>query len=85
MLAQASPERSARDVLDYVAQIRPRAWPNLRILELGDELLGRNGNLIAAAGAIYRRALDREPYLQEAMIDGGRGREVTAALNVATR
>ncbi|HEX3863445.1 MAG TPA: protein-tyrosine-phosphatase [Stellaceae bacterium] len=85
MLAQASPDRTAREVLDHVAQIRPRAWPNLRILELGDDLLERNGDIVAAASAVYRRVLDREPYFQEAMIDGGRQREVTAALNVPTR
>ena len=82
ILAQAHPARPAREVLDAVSQIRPRAWPNLRILEYGDELLGRGGEIVAAVGPIYRRVLDREPYLQEAMIEGGRAREVTAALNV---
>ena len=62
--------------------MRPLAWPNLRILEFGDALLGRNGELVAAAPAIYRRVLDRDPSFQEAMIDGGRGREVVAALGV---
>ena len=62
-----------------MARVRPRAWPNLRILELGDVLLGRGGEIVAAAGAHYRRALDREPWLAEAMIDGGRGREVAHA------
>jgi predicted protein tyrosine phosphatase len=80
ILAQARPERPAREALEAVSQIRPRAWPNLRILEFGDELLGRNGEIVAAVAAIYRRVLDREPALQDAMIDGGRGREVRAAL-----
>jgi len=80
ILAQARPERPAREALEAVSQIRPRAWPNLRILEFGDELLGRNGEIVAAVAAIYRRVLDREPTWQDAMIDGGRGREVRAAL-----
>jgi predicted protein tyrosine phosphatase len=85
ILAQAHPGRPAREVFDAVSHIRPRAWPNLRILEFGDELLGRGGEIVEAAGAVYRRVLDREPSLQEAMIDGGRAREVIAALSAAAR
>ena len=81
ILAQAHPDWPAQEALDVVTRLRPRAWPNLRILELGDALLGRDGEIVAAAGAMYRRALDREPLLQEAMIDSGRGREVVAALD----
>jgi predicted protein tyrosine phosphatase len=81
ILAQAHPDRPAGEVLDAVAQIRPRAWPNLLILEFGDVLLGRDGEIIAAAGALYRRVLDRDPYMEGAMIDGGRAREVIAALS----
>jgi predicted protein tyrosine phosphatase len=83
ILAQAHPERPAREVLDVVSRIRPRAWPNLRILEYGDELLGRSGEFAAAVGTVYRRVLDREPHLQEAMIENGRTREVVAALRIA--
>ena len=80
ILAQARPDRAAGEVLEAVAQLRPRAWPNLRILEFGDALLGRNGELVAAVAAIYRRFLEREPTFEEAMIDAGRSREVIAAL-----
>src|ERR1700686_1651017 len=30
ILAQAHPERAGREALEAVAQLRPRAWPNLR-------------------------------------------------------
>ncbi len=81
ILVQANPDRPAAEALDRIAQIRPRAWPNLRMLEFGDALLNRDGEIVAAAGAVYRRALDRAPYLEETMIDGGRGREVIAGLS----
>ena len=79
VMAQARPDRPADEVLREVVRLRPRAWPNLRIHEFGDEILGRRGEIIEAARAHYRRALEREPWLAEAMIDGGRGREVAAA------
>ena len=81
ILAQAWPDRPASAVLEAVSVIRPRAWPNLRILEFGDALLGRDGEIVAAVAAIYRRVLERDPAFREAMIEGGRGREVQAALS----
>jgi predicted protein tyrosine phosphatase len=79
LLAQHDPARPARDVVGQVIRLRPRAWPNLRIVEMGDALLGRNGEIVAAVRALYRLALDREPGLAEAMIEARRGREVAAA------
>jgi predicted protein tyrosine phosphatase len=79
VMAQISPVRPAAEVLQEVVRLRPRAWPNLRILELGDEILGRHGEIVEAARVHYRRALEREPWLAEAMIEGGRGREIAAA------
>jgi len=82
ILAQARPDRPAREALDAVVRLRPRAWPNLRMIELGDVFLGRNGEMVAGVATVYRRFLEREPAFQEAMIDGGRSREVAAALNL---
>jgi predicted protein tyrosine phosphatase len=79
ILMQANPEWSASAALNAIAAIRPRAWPNLLILEFGDALLGRNGDVVAAAGAIYRRVLECDPEFVDQMIDAGREREVTAA------
>jgi predicted protein tyrosine phosphatase len=81
ILAQADPALPARVVLDAITEMRPRAWPNLRIIEFGDALLGRNGDLIAATGAVYRRVLDRDPLTRDTMLDSGRGREIRAALS----
>jgi predicted protein tyrosine phosphatase len=79
ILAERDPACSAREVVGRVVRLRPRAWPNLRMIEFGDALLGRDGEIVAAVRALYRSALDREPRLAAAMIEGGRGREVAAA------
>ena len=79
ILAQARPDRPAEKVLQAVVLQRAQAWPNLRILELGDALLDRRGEIVGAARAHYRRRLEREPWMIEQMIDGGRGREVAEA------
>jgi predicted protein tyrosine phosphatase len=79
ILMQANPEWSASAALGAVAAIRPRAWPNLLILELGEVLLGRNGEIVAAVGAIYRRVLARDPEFVRYMLELGRHREVSAA------
>lgn len=79
ILAQHDPALSAHDVIGRVIRLRPRAWPNLRMIEFGDSLLRRDGEIVASVCTLYRLALDRELGLAEAMIANGRGREVAAA------
>jgi predicted protein tyrosine phosphatase len=79
ILAQALPRLPAGAILGEVLRIRPQAWPNLRLLELGDAALARGGELAAAAREVYRLQLARRPDLAEIMARGGRGREVAAA------
>jgi predicted protein tyrosine phosphatase len=76
ILAQAQPARPAEAAFDKVLRIRPGAWPNLRIVELADALLGRQGELVAAAHGVYRRQAVRRPELVDVMRSSGRGREV---------
>lgn len=79
MLAQALPDRPASEIVEEVMRIRSKAWPNLRIIEIGDAMLGRGGTLVAAVPEAYRRQLARRPDLAEMMTEAGRGREVAAA------
>ena len=79
ILAQAMPDCPALAIIDEVMRIRSKAWPNLRIIELGDAMLGRDGTLIQAAIEAYRRQLERRPELAELMSGAGREREVMAA------
>jgi predicted protein tyrosine phosphatase len=80
MLAQGLPGADPDRIFAEVLRIRPQAWPNLRILELGDALLGRGGALVAAARGLYRRQLEARPNLADEFRRHGRGREVAAAL-----
>ena len=79
ILAQALPVVSAHEVMREIVRIRPKAWPNLRIIEIGDSMLSRNGELVAAAIEVYRMQLEIRPHLAALMNLGRRGREVTAA------
>ena len=79
ILAQALPEQPAAAILGVVHAIREKAWPNLRVIEIGDAMLGRRGTLVAAAHALHRLQLDRRPHLAALMEEAGRGREVEAA------
>lgn len=80
ILAQAQPDLPAERILDEVLRIRPQAWPNLRLIEIGDAQLGRDGALVAATAKAYRTQLARQPSFALQMRAGGRGREVDLAI-----
>ena len=79
LIAQAMPGRSGNAIFADILRIRPQIWPNLRIVEIGDGVLGRNGDLIDAAKGVYRLQIEQQPQLAEVFRLGGRGREVDAA------
>ena len=79
MLAQARPDCSGVEIVNEVLRIRSRAWPNLRIIELGDTLLGRGGDLISSVPIAYRLQLQIRPELAHSFIKDGREREIQRA------
>ena len=79
ILAQAMPEQPAASIVAMVHGIREKAWPNLRLIEMGDALLRRDGALVQAASALHWVQIGRRPHLVEFMERGGRGREIAAA------
>jgi predicted protein tyrosine phosphatase len=79
ILAQAMPEQSAEQIIRMVHGIREKAWPNLRLIEIGDAKLGRGGTLVTATHALHRLQLDRRPRVAQLMETDGRGREVASA------
>ena len=83
ILAQGLPHEPAERVLAQVLHIRNKAWPNLRMLEMGDRSLGRGGTLVEAAHTIYRRQVDRRPFLWDFMTNANRTRELATATRPA--
>ena len=79
LLAQADPARPAAAIFDEIGRLRPRAWPNLRLLELGEAALGRQGEIVPAVARQYRRVLAADPVFGNYIRENGRGREVELA------
>ncbi|WP_298284272.1 tyrosine phosphatase family protein [Acidocella sp.] len=79
LIAQAQPDLPAARIFDHLAALRPRLWPNLRLIELGDARLHRQGELIEGAARIYARQLLRDPSLLKYFRALGRQRELKAA------
>jgi len=85
ILAQALPEQPAEAVVALVHRTREKAWPNLRLIEIGDAMLGRKGTLVEATHALHRLQIERRPHIAEFMELGGREREVASARLPSTR
>jgi predicted protein tyrosine phosphatase len=79
ILAQAHPGEDEEAVFRHLQEIRPQAWPNSRMVGFADELLGRNGRMIAATSRLYARQLKARPHLADTMRGLGRAREVAMA------
>lgn len=79
LLAQEDPARPAVAIFDEIARLRPRAWPNLALLELGEAALGRRGELTGAVAGQYRRVITANPNFAGYLRANGRGREVDLA------
>lgn len=76
ILAQARRDRDPAEALAEVVRIRPQTWPNLRLIEMGDHLLGLEGRLVAAARDRYAEQVRAEPTRLDFFREVGRGREV---------
>ncbi|MBV8457638.1 MAG: dual specificity protein phosphatase family protein [Acetobacteraceae bacterium] len=78
VLAQERPESPADDIVREIRNARPHIWPNLSMLEIGDRLLDRRGEITEAAHKLYRSQLRDNPELAQLMTKYGRAREVAA-------
>jgi predicted protein tyrosine phosphatase len=76
LLAEAYPEWGGPGVVAHVAAIRSKAWPNLRMIEIGDDELGYGGKLVDAVRTRYHQVARELPHVAEFMRDNGRAREL---------
>jgi predicted protein tyrosine phosphatase len=75
LLAQPNPGRE-REAFLALLDLRNHAWPNTRMVEFADDLLGRNGTLLTGLEAYRRALLERKPHLAEIIRNIGRGNEL---------
>lgn len=76
LLAEAMPERPAKEMMAEIAGVRDKAWPNLRMVEIGDQMLGLKGNLVRAVRDRHHQMARALPRVADYMRDNGRGREL---------
>jgi predicted protein tyrosine phosphatase len=62
--------------MERVAGIRAKAWPNLRMIEIGDGILGYRGALTRAVRERHRQLARAQPQIIEFMRNSGRSREL---------
>lgn len=72
----AKESRDAHTAVTRVTELRPIAWPNLRMIEIADERLGFERTLVHAVRRHHARALRRKPEMRDAFALHGRAREV---------
>jgi predicted protein tyrosine phosphatase len=75
LLAREMPGREGA-VFERLRAVRPQAWPNSRMIDFADGLLGSGGRLSAALRAHYQRQTARRPELTEMIRSLGRGTEI---------
>jgi predicted protein tyrosine phosphatase len=76
LLAEAMPERPAKEMMAEIANVRSKAWPNLRMIEIGDHMLGLNGDLVRAVRDRHHQMARALPQVADYMRDTGRAREL---------
>ena len=79
LLAQVYPDRDEASIFARLLAMRPKAWPNSRMIGYADEMLGRDGRMLHALGRLYARQLVTFPNTARFMQENARAREVAMA------
>jgi predicted protein tyrosine phosphatase len=80
LLAVLNPQRAESEIFSRVLELRSKAWPNCRMIELADDLLERQGRLLAGLRRLYATRLGRDPEMGVYLRINGRAREVDMGL-----
>lgn len=75
LLAQFNPGRELA-AFELIRRIRPRSWPNSRMVQIADSLLSRDGSLVDALRDHFARVAVTHPALAELVRNHGRAHEV---------
>jgi predicted protein tyrosine phosphatase len=79
LLAQADPREDEERLFERVREIRPQAWPNSLMIGFADDILGREGRLVAALRRHYGAQLRQRPEIAGWMRNLARERELDMA------
>jgi predicted protein tyrosine phosphatase len=79
LLAESRPNADEDEIFAEIRRIRSKAWPNSRMITMADELLGREGRLLAALRRHYGEQIRLRPELAEMIARVGREAEVRMA------
>ena len=79
LMAQMNPQDADDALFERLRQIRPQAWPNSLMVTYADELLGREGRLVAALRRHYGVQVRQQPQFVDWMRRLARRRELEMA------
>ncbi|WP_027133882.1 tyrosine phosphatase family protein [Geminicoccus roseus] len=79
LMAQVRPDEDEEHLFARLREIRAQAWPNSRMVQFADDLLGRQGRLVGALPRHYAHQLRVQPRFTEWMTQLGRQRELEMA------
>lgn len=79
LMAQLHPDQDEDGIFDRLVELRPKAWPNSRMIGFADHLLSTEGRLTHALARLYRRQLSAFPNIGMFMRQNGRVHEVEMA------
>jgi predicted protein tyrosine phosphatase len=80
LLARHTPPGDEPAIFARIREIRPIAWPNSRMIGFADDLLGRQGRLVAALREHYRLQAPMFPQFVAELRRNGREAEVPGDL-----